>query len=155
MISISVQQDDFSHAEEYQKLVSEDCSQGAVVTFTGRVRGKDDLKPNDEDVRALELECYPGMTEKVLQRIAEEASQRWPIAAVTIIHRIGKLESGEQIVFVGVTSSHRKAAFEACEFLIDVLKTEAPFWKKEFSKNKETWVEAKPSDSLQSNKWLQ
>jgi molybdopterin synthase catalytic subunit len=155
MISISVQQADFSHAEEYQKLVAGNCTQGAVVTFTGRVRSTDELKPDDEDITALELECYPGMTEKVLNKIAAEAVQRWSVAAVTIIHRIGKLSSGEQIVFVGVTSSHRKSAFEACEFLIDILKTEAPFWKKEFSEKNQQWVEAKHSDTLQSNKWLE
>ena len=155
MIFISVQQEDFSHAEEYQKLVSEDLTQGAVVTFTGRVRGTDDLKPNEADIIALELECYPGMTQKVLNKIANEAVQRWAVESVTIIHRIGKLNSGEQIVFVGVTSSHRKAAFEACEFLIDILKTEAPFWKKEFSNTSENWVDAKQSDSLQSNQWLE
>ncbi len=162
MISISIQTEDFSHAEEYQKLVANDISQGAVVTFAGRVRGFDSehkkVLPSEnnstEEIIALELECYPGMTEKVLRKIAEKAQSRWSIAATTIIHRIGKINSGEQIVFVGVTSSHRKSAFEACEFVIDTLKTEAPFWKKEFSANSESWVESKQSDSEQMAKWL-
>ncbi|HFB64300.1 MAG TPA: hypothetical protein ENJ60_02060 [Aeromonadales bacterium] len=166
MIKISIQQNDFSVADEYQQLIADDRSQGGVATFIGRVRNSDDIKVNEnsidspvkKDICALELEYYPGMTEKVLTQLAETAREKWPLAAVTIIHRVGKLMAGEQIVFVGVTSMHRKAAFAACEYIMDILKTTAPFWKKEFSKEndqlQERWVEAKAADKAEAEKWL-
>ncbi len=166
MIKISIQQDDFSVADEYQQLVSGDRSQGGVATFVGRVRDRDEIKitENSNDtlihnhIFALELEHYPGMTEKVLTKLAETAREKWPLAAVTIIHRVGKLMAGEQIVFVGVTSMHRKNAFAACEYIMDILKTTAPFWKKEFSTENdqliERWIKAKETDQKEAEKWL-
>lgn len=123
-------------------------SQGALVTFVGMVR---DLTANP--VTAMQLEHYPGMTEKSLAAIIGRARARWPLGRVLIAHRVGLLHPGEPIVFVGVTGSHRREAFAACEFLMDYLKTEAPFWKKEFTPDGERWVEAKPSDCEAAQRW--
>lgn len=122
---VSVQAEDFSVDQEYQGL-SEGTSSGAVVTFIGKVR---DMNLGD-NVVGLHLEHYPGMTEKSLIDICNQAEDRWPLLGVRVIHRIGDLDIGDQIVFVGVSSAHRGAAFEACEFIMDYLKTKAPFWKK-------------------------
>ncbi len=159
MIKVSIQQGDFSLADEYQQLIQQDHGQGAIVTFTGRVRGSDeaDSENTQQNIYALELEHYPGMTENVLEQLAHKAQQKWTLAAITIIHRIGKLNAGEQIVFVGVCSTHRSSAFKACEYIMDTLKTTAPFWKKEFIQKQqnitERWVNAKESDQLEANKW--
>lgn len=123
-------------------------SQGALVTFVGMVR---DLV--DHPVSALELEHYPGMTEKTLAAIIDRARARWPLGRVLIAHRVGLLQPGEPIVFVGVTGSHRREAFAACEFLMDYLKTEAPFWKKEFTPDGAHWVDARPSDRDAARRW--
>lgn len=120
-----VQTQDFSVAEEYAKL-ADNPGCGAVVTFVGKVRDFGD----NQGVTQMELEHYPGMTEAVLEQIEAEARQRWPLDEVIIIHRVGSLALTDQIVFIGVSSAHRKAAFAACEYLIDFLKTRAPFWKK-------------------------
>lgn len=149
-MSISIQQEDFDQAQEYQQLLSDAPRIGAIVTFCGLVREFD-----QGDGKSLELEHFPGMTEKTLLDIIEQAKQRWPIINARVVHRIGKLALGEQIVFVGVNSAHRKAAFHACEFIMDFLKTQAPFWKKAISTQKEYWVEAKQSDQLASEKWDQ
>ncbi|MCV6603695.1 MAG: molybdopterin synthase catalytic subunit MoaE [Porticoccaceae bacterium] len=141
---IRVQRDDFDVGTEYQQLRDRNC--GAVVTFSGCVRG-------EGDIDALHLEHYPGMTEKALADIVEQAKQRWPLAAVTVIHRIGRIVVGEQIVFVGVASGHRSEAFQAGEFIMDFLKTRAPFWKKEICKEGERWVEAKQSDTVKAQCW--
>lgn len=122
---VSVQVEDFSVDQEYQRL-SEGTAAGAVVTFIGKVR---DMNLGD-NVIGLHLEHYPGMTEKSLSDICEEAEARWPLLGVRVIHRVGDMDSGDQIVFVGVSSAHRGAAFDACEFIMDYLKTKAPFWKK-------------------------
>ncbi|MGS2724716.1 molybdopterin synthase catalytic subunit MoaE [Porticoccus sp. GXU_MW_L64] len=143
-MTVHIQQADFDLGDEYQKLRHKDC--GAVVTFTGSVRG-------DNDIDALYLEHYPGMTEKALQDIVDRARQRWSLGAVTVIHRVGCLAVGEQIVFVGVASGHRSEAFAAGEFIMDFLKTRAPFWKKELSDNGERWVEAKQSDTDKAERW--
>ncbi|WP_407332654.1 molybdopterin synthase catalytic subunit MoaE [Enterovibrio sp. 27052020O] len=145
---ISVQQEDFSLAEEYQRLNSSD-SDGAIVTFIGKVR---DMNLGD-NVTGLTLEHYPGMTEKSLNEIVLQAKQRWPLTHVRVIHRVGALNIGDQIVFVGVTSAHRNAAFEACEFIMDYLKTRAPFWKKERLSDDERWVEARKSDDAAADRW--
>jgi molybdopterin synthase catalytic subunit len=145
---INVQQDDFIVADEYQKL-ADDNQDGAVVTFVGKVRDFNE----GLGVQGLSLEHYPGMTEKVLSEIEAKAREHWPLNKVTIIHRVGDLTLGEQIVFIGVTSPHRKAAFAACEFLIDFLKTKAPFWKKELTSEGSKWLEAKASDSQISQQW--
>ncbi|MFD2177330.1 molybdopterin synthase catalytic subunit MoaE [Veronia pacifica] len=145
---ISVQEKDFCVGDEYTNL-NRDNADGAVVTFVGKVR---DMNLGDE-VTGLTLEHYPGMTEKSLSSIVSEAKTRWPLNRVRVIHRVGKLALGEQIVFVGVSSAHRKAAFEACEFIMDYLKTRAPFWKKEQLKDEERWIEAKASDDVAADRW--
>lgn len=122
---VSVQIEDFSVEQEYQRL-SEGAAAGAVVTFVGKVR---DMNLGD-NVIGLHLEHYPGMTEKSLSDICDQAESRWPLLGVRVIHRVGDMDSGDQIVFVGVSSAHRGAAFDACEFIMDYLKTQAPFWKK-------------------------
>ena len=124
---------------------------GAVATFIGQVR---DINEGDE-VTALTLEHYPGMTEKSLENIIAQAKQRWDIVDALIIHRIGTLQPTDQIVLVVVTSGHRGEAFAACEFMMDYLKTEAPFWKKEKSSQGDRWVEAKSSDDAARDRWAQ
>ena len=146
--TIRVQTADFDVAQEYE-LLAKDNSDGAVVTFVGKVRDFNDGSP----VTDLTLEHYPGMTEAVLQQIAQQAHERWPLNFVTIIHRVGTMALGEQIVFIGVTSAHRKAAFAACEFLIDFLKTKEPFWKLEASDSGSHWVEARDSDEQAAQMW--
>ena len=145
---ISVQHDDFSVADEYAKL-AEGNEAGAVVTFIGKVR---DFNQGDV-VTGLSLEHYPGMTEKALQEIIVEARSRWSLLQTRVIHRVGDLELGDQIVFVGVTSAHRGAAFEACEFIMDYLKTKAPFWKKEQTPVESRWVDARETDNSAADRW--
>lgn len=142
---IRVQVADFHIQTEYEKLfIPDEC--GAIVTFVGRVR-EFSTAPHE---RSITLEHYPGMTEKVLTRIANEAKTRWRCHQVSIIHRIGTLNIDEQIVFVGVSAKHRQAAFDANQFVIDTLKTEAPFWKKEGGR----WVDAKQSDDNAALRWM-
>ncbi|MGF1832650.1 molybdopterin synthase catalytic subunit MoaE [Photobacterium sanguinicancri] len=147
---ISVQEADFSVAEEYERL-AQGTSAGAVVTFIGKVR---DFNQGD-DVTGLSLEHYPGMTEKSLEKIVEQANERWPLIATRVIHRVGDLELGDQIVFVGVSSAHRGAAFQACEFIMDYLKTQAPFWKKERTAEATRWVDARDTDTSAADRWNQ
>jgi molybdopterin synthase catalytic subunit len=145
--NIHIQTEDFDVSEEVDALTRDDpAATGAVATFTGYVRGDDGLK-------ALTLEHYPGMTEREIARIAAEAGKRWPLSGVTIIHRVGRLKVGERIVLVAVASSHRAAAFAACEFLMDFLKTRAPFWKREERGGAAEWVEAKSSDDAAAERW--
>lgn len=146
---ISIQENDFTISEETQLLEKDNHCDGALVTFTGRVRNKN----LGDDVLALHLEHYPGMTEKSLEAIIVQAKSRWPINRIKVIHRIGTLTVGEQIVFVGVTSPHRKAAFDACEFIMDYLKVDAPFWKKEVTSQGERWLDAKESDKNKARNW--
>ena len=148
-VDVRIQTKDFCHATEYKQLVENQSSAGAVVIFTGLVR---DMNLNNK-VTGLFLEHYPGMTEKSLLQIVDNANRRWELNKITIIHRVGHLQLGDQIVFVGVTSKHRKSAFEACEYLIDFLKTKAPFWKKETSVDGDYWVEARESDTKAARKW--
>lgn len=145
---VSVQVDDFSVNDEYAAL-SEGTSTGAVVTFIGKVR---DMNLGD-NVIGLSLEHYPGMTEKALSEICDEAEKRWPIQRMKVIHRIGDMDIGDQIVFVGISSAHRGAAFEACEFVMDYLKTKAPFWKKERTTESTRWVESRDSDAKAAERW--
>lgn len=149
-LKISVQFADFSLKHEAEALRL-DNSVGAIVTFSGLVRDMHDEQP----VTGLFLEHYPGMTEKCLQAIAAEAQTRWSLQGLTIIHRIGELKAGDQIVFVGVCSAHRSAAFTACAFIMDYLKTRAPFWKKSLQANGEHWVDANTSDEAASERWQQ
>ncbi len=145
---IRVQTDDFSVNDEYQGL-STDFSAGAVVFFVGKVR---DFNQGDS-VTGVSLEHYPGMTEKSLDAIVTQAKERWPILGCRLIHRVGDLALGDQIVFVGVSSPHRQAAFEACAFIMDFLKTQAPFWKKEATETGARWVDARESDQSALTRW--
>ena len=148
-VKISIQAQDFNLQDEVDLLEQDNAVDGAVVTFSGRVRNKNDgLK-----VSGLFLEHYPSMTEKSLAKIIQQAQQRWQIGRVSVIHRIGQLAIGEQIVFVGVTSKHRQDAFAAAEFIMDYLKVQAPFWKKELTEQGEKWLDAKQSDNLQAQQW--
>jgi molybdopterin synthase catalytic subunit len=144
-LNVHIQQEDFDVADEIAALTTEEA--GAVATFTGLVRGGD-------GVTGLVLEHYPGMTEREIRRIAEQAQARWTlITGITIIHRIGQLALGERIVLVAVASAHRKSAFEACEFLMDYLKTRAPFWKQEARGDQLSWVEHRASDDAAAERW--
>lgn len=145
---ISVQVEEFDIAAEHA-LLSEGSAAGAVVTFVGKVR---DMNLGDQVV-GLHLEHYPGMTEKALAEICDQAEQRWPLLSVRVIHRVGDLAIGDQIVYVGVASAHRLAAFEACEFIMDYLKTKAPFWKKERTSHATRWVESRDSDREAAERW--
>ncbi len=146
---ITVQQADFDHAAEYQALRQAAPGDGAIVTFTGIVR---DMNAAGS-VSQIRLEHYPGMTEKALAQLCVEARERWPLGQLRIIHRVGTLDADEQIVFVGVTSKHRRAAFLAAEFLMDCLKTRAPLWKQEVSAQGSQWVAAKRSDEEAARRW--
>jgi molybdopterin synthase catalytic subunit len=148
--SIAVQQQDFDVGREYDELISGDSAAGAVVFFVGRVR---DTNYYARDVKSMLLEHYPGMTEKVLQQILDEAKARWELIAARIVHRVGELHVSDQIVFVGVTSMHREHAFQAAEFLMDFLKTQAPFWKKELTGQGALWVEENSKDVSASLRW--
>lgn len=147
---ISIQSGDFDVAQHYEALRSYTPGKtGAIACFVGLVREWGD----GSNVQAIELEHYPGMTEKALETLIEEARGRWQLNGVHIVHRVGRLALDEQIVLVGVASSHRAEAFASCEFLMDHLKTRAPFWKKERSHEGGQWVEAKSTDSHRADKW--
>lgn len=146
---VSVQAEDFDVAELQRRLLSGDAVEGALAAFTGYVRASNASRSVD----SLELEHYPGMTEKSIGEILEEAGRRWPVAAAGVVHRVGLLRPGDQIVWVGVTSSHREAAFAACEFVMDYLKTRAPFWKKEIGPAGGAWVDARESDDARAARW--
>jgi molybdopterin synthase catalytic subunit len=143
---IRIRQEDFNVGDEVDALTAGHADAGAVVTFTGHVR-------NDDGLSALTLEHYPGMTEREIADHVREAEARWPLLGVTVIHRIGRLEPGARIVLVAVAASHRKAAFEAAEFLMDYLKTRAPFWKQEERDGRKTWVASKDSDDTAARRW--
>lgn len=144
---IRVSEEDFSVEAELAALA--DRRAGAQVCFVGRVR---DSSP-DADLQALTLEHYPGMTEAEIGRIAEAAAARWPLTGLRVIHRVGRLLPEEQIVLVAVASAHRKAAFEAAHFIMDYLKTEAPFWKAEETSDGISWVEARDADDEARDRW--
>ncbi|MFS4581993.1 molybdenum cofactor biosynthesis protein MoaE [Phaeobacter sp. C3_T13_0] len=150
---ISVQGDQFDLGEESQRFVAEvaasGANAGAIVTFTGVVRGSD-----SGDMVAMEIEHYPGMTERAIGQIAETALQRWSLADALVIHRHGRLIPGEQIMMVATAARHRSGAFEAASYLMDYLKSRAPFWKKELRQDGEgAWVEAKGSDEDALTRW--
>lgn len=149
MIFIAVQAEDFDVSEEYAELRKDNRSDGAVVFFSGLVR---EMNQGDS-VSGMALEHYPGMTEKALRQIVDEAAARWPLNRVRLIHRIGTLRVSDQIVFVGVSAAHREAAFAACHFIMDFLKNRAPFWKKEVTASGERWVEALSKDKKALDKW--
>ncbi|OOF66023.1 molybdopterin synthase catalytic subunit MoaE [Rodentibacter sp. Ppn85] len=147
-IHISVQEKEFDQNAVYQWL-SAQYSVGAVAIFVGKVR---DLNLGD-DISSLYLEHYPAMTEKALQEIVSEAKQRWDIQRVAVIHRVGLLHTGDEIVLVGVASAHRGDAYQSNEFIMDYLKSKAPFWKKEQTNRGERWIEARDSDQIALEKW--
>lgn len=146
---ISVQYEDFDLGTEVNLLEENNHEDGAVVTFSGRVRNKN----LGQNVKGLTLEHYPQMTEKALNEILTQAKQKWDIGRVKVIHRIGALKIGEQIVFVGVSSKHRQDAFAAAEFIMDFLKVKAPFWKKELTDTGETWLSSRRSDVDKAQTW--
>lgn len=147
MASISVQREDFDITAELSNLRGSNHDIGAIVTFTGTVR---DVGGN---LINMTLEHYPGMTEKELQRIAREAEERWPLEGCRVIHRHGALAPGDNIVLVATASKHRQAAFESAEFLMDFLKSKAPFWKKETTAEGGDWVDAKETDEEALKRW--
>jgi molybdopterin synthase catalytic subunit len=150
-LSVSVQEADFDTSQLQASLQQGDCAEGAVATFTGYVR----CDKARRDAYTLELEHYPGMTERAINDILQESAQRWPLLAAAVVHRVGALRPGEQIVWVGVSSSHRDAAFAACEFIMDYLKTRAPFWKKETDAEGARWVDAREADDHRAARWKQ
>lgn len=154
VIHIQVQEADFDYAEEYEAFRQASQQVGAVVCFSGLVR---DFNSHQNEmsstVSGLSIEHYPGMTEKALQDIAQQSASRWSVNQVSIIHRVGHLQAGDQIVFVGVSSAHREEAFDACRFIMDYLKTQAPFWKKEHSPSGDQWVEAHEKDQQALTRW--
>ena len=148
-MEIRVQKEDFDLAEEAERLTSDLPQAGTVVTFCGLVR---DDNPQDP-LLSLELEHYPGMTIGAIEKIAREAESRWPIMGGLIVHRYGSLGTGQNIVLVVIVAAHRQPAFEAANFLIDWLKTKAPFWKKEIRASGEHWIEARADDDEAANRW--
>ena len=147
---IRVQTEDFDLGAEVRALTGGRTDLGAIVTFTGTVRDTAKGKP----ISSMTLEHYPGMTERELERIEREAMSRWPLAASLIVHRVGPLAPGDNIVLVMTASAHRQAAFEAAEFLMDYLKTQAPFWKSEAGADgKAHWVDARESDTSALDRW--
>ncbi|NOE19975.1 molybdenum cofactor biosynthesis protein MoaE [Ruegeria atlantica] len=145
---IAVQQEAFDLGAEANAFAAGDDSNGAIVTFTGVVR---DLSSGDLDV--MEIEHYPGMTERALTKIAEEAQARWALGDVLVIHRFGRLVPGDRIMMVATAAPHRKDAFEAAEYLMDYLKSRAPFWKKEITRSGAEWVAAKDQDEDALTRW--
>jgi len=145
---IRIQKEDFDSDALQRELLDGRSDVGAVASFIGLVRDLD-----DDPLQQMELEHYPGMTEKALQAIAERACERWQLLDLAIVHRVGVLVPGDQIVLVLVASAHRGDAFAACEFIMDYLKTEAPLWKKESSEQGSKWVESRKSDIFAQKKW--
>ena len=148
-MAIRIQTEDFDLSTEIAELRAQTPKVGAIVNFVGVVR---DLNDGDQ-IREMELEHYPGMTEKALQEIVAEAKSRWDLFDALVIHRVGPLKPLDQIVLVAVTSAHRGEAFAACEFIIDYLKTKAPFWKKEQTPAGARWVDARVTDDQAMEKW--
>lgn len=147
--TIRLQHEDFDAAEEATKLAHGRTDIGALVTFVGICRDHED----GHAVSALTLEHYPGMAEEEIARHVDEATRRWPLLGVTVIHRYGRMQPGDNIVLVATTSAHRQAAFAAAEFLMDYLKTRAPFWKREDRAGAAAWVEAKDTDDEAAARW--
>ena len=148
-VTIRIQQANFDVAREIAQLTKGRTDIGAVVTFSGICRGTE----GGGEIAALTLEHYPGMAEAEIERHAQDAMARWPLQGLTVIHRFGRIEPGQNIVLVLTASQHRKAAFEAAEFLMDYLKTSAPFWKKEESATGTGWVEAQARDDEAAARW--
>ena len=147
--TIRIQQADFDIAQEIAAMSKGRTDIGAVVSFSGICRGSE----NGEPIAALTLEHYPGMAEAEIRRHAEEAMSRWPLSGLTVIHRVGRITPGENIVLVVTASQHRQAAFQAAEFLMDYLKSSAPFWKREESARGSSWIEARDHDDAAAARW--
>ena len=148
-VYIKIQNEDFDVSKETQKLHERES--GAIVNFIGLVR--DHTEHNDEQIISMTLEHYPGMTESEIDKIVQKSIKKWELTGITVIHRVGKLFVSDQIVFVGVASKHRQNAFDACNFIMDWLKTKAPVWKIEESKSEKKWVEYRQSDEDAIYKW--
>jgi molybdopterin synthase catalytic subunit len=148
-VTIRIQQADFDIAREIAALTNERTDIGAVVSFSGICRGEE----SGENIAALTLEHYPGMAEAEIGRHVDTAMSRWPLSGVSVIHRVGRIAPGENIVLVLTASVHRQAAFQAAEFLMDYLKTSAPFWKREESAGGTDWVEARHHDDEAAARW--
>ena len=149
LIKIKIQNEDFDVSVETRILQL--TNTGAIVNFVGIVRGYDEQ--NDRIIDSMTLEHYPGMTESEIEKIIVESYEKWELTGVTVIHRIGNLKPSDQIVFVGVSSKHRQNAFDGCNFIMDWLKTKAPFWKVEESNNKKNWVKFNDNDDQALQKW--
>ncbi len=149
MPTVRVQTEDFDIGRELEALTDRRRDAGALASFTGLVREANEGSP----ITGMTLEHYPGMTERALEDICREAHTRWDLIDTLVIHRVGALKPGDRIVLVGVTSAHRGDAFAACEFIMDYLKTRAPFWKKESTPRGERWVEARNSDEAAAQRW--
>ncbi|MEM7404963.1 MAG: molybdopterin synthase catalytic subunit MoaE [Pseudomonadota bacterium] len=148
---IRIQSTDFDVGSELASLRAGDPTIGATATFVGLVRDLNDAR----DIAAMELEHYPGMTERAIEQIVAQARTRWKLNGCTVIHRVGRLYPVDQIVLVAVASAHRQDAFAACEFIMDFLKTSAPIWKKEATAEGEYWVAARASDNVARDRWNQ
>jgi molybdopterin synthase catalytic subunit len=147
--SVRVQSEPFHFGQEYDAFLAGDRAAGAVASFVGRVR-----QTNDQaDVQTLNLEHYPGMTEKVMHQVIDEARQRWPLLGARVVHRVGVLEPGQNIVLVLTASAHRHAALDACAFIMDHLKTKATFWKKETTATGQRWIKGRDSDHQAQARW--
>ena len=149
LIKIRIQNEDFDVSEETKILQKNNT--GAIVSFVGVVRGYDDK--NDQKINSMTLEHYSGMTESEIEKIIVESYKRWELTGVTVIHRVGELIPSDQIVFVGVSSKHRQNAFDGCNFIMDWLKTKAPFWKVEENNNEKNWVSFNDADNQALKKW--
>ena len=149
-VKINIQNKDFNVSEETKILRQNET--GAIVNFVGIVRGFDEK--NDNVIDSMTLEHYPGMTELEIEKIVKQSCERWDITGITVIHRVGKLLPSDQIVFVGVSAKHRQNAFDSCNFIMDWLKTKAPFWKVEECNNQKKWVNYNLSDDEATKKWV-
>ena len=148
-MTVKVQHEPFDLGHELAALAAGDPGVGAIANFVGRVRDRND----GAGVSAMTLEHYPGMTERALEAIVAEAHERWSLIDVRVVHRVGPLRPGDDIVLVAVASAHRADAFQACEFIMDYLKTRAPFWKRESTPDGTRWVEARDSDDQAAARW--
>ena len=149
VIKVKIQNEDFDVSEETKFLQQNNT--GAIVNFVGIVRGYDEK--NNRIIHSMKLEHYPGMTESEIEKIIFESYKRWELTGITVIHRVGNLKPSDQIVFVGVSSKHRQNAFDGCNFIMDWLKTKAPFWKVEENNDKRNWVSFNISDNQALKKW--